>query len=102
MSEQREVTVYDRVPATARVTAKQIDRYLERTGWDRVTDGSGSVAAWWKDEGKPIPYVEVPMMTSWRDWSQRAAECVAAIAEHENRQPSAVLADIAKEEVDHA
>ncbi len=101
MSEQHEVTVYDRVATTARVTAKQIDRYLERTGWDRVTDGSGDVAAWWKDGGRHelSAYAEVPLRESFRDWAQRAAECFDAIASHEQRQPSAVLADIAKEQL---
>jgi hypothetical protein len=99
MSEQREVTVYDRVEAKALVSAKQIDRYLERTGWTRVTDGSGTVAAWWKNGEQPVTYVEVPLMESRRDWARRAAECVDDVASHENRQPSAVLSDIAKEQL---
>ncbi|WP_437309950.1 hypothetical protein [Sorangium sp. So ce388] len=93
MSEQHEVTVYDRVPATARVSWLKIEAYLRRTGW----------IVRWGDEARDLTHWGLGEHRVWTDHdSDRMAERVADIAAAEQRQPSAVLADIAKEESDHA
>lgn len=87
MSNKHDVTVYDRVPATARVSVEQVERYLERTGW--APDGLVDVEwrRWWS-KGTTSVYVA----TEWIEPDE-----IGRIASHEGRKPSEVLADIAKE-----
>lgn len=86
-NEQHEVTVYDRVPATARVSAEQFESYLRRTGW----------AVRWSDEARGMYHWERngDRLWTWRD--EIMGGLVALLAEYEQRLPSAVLADIARE-----
>ncbi|WP_438028972.1 hypothetical protein [Sorangium sp. So ce233] len=89
MSDKHEVTVYDRVPATARISWTQVESYLRRTGW----------SVRWGDEARDLTHWERGEHRIWTDHdSDRMAERVADIAAHEDRQPSAVLADIAEED----
>lgn len=82
------VTVYDRVPATALVSWSQLEAYLRRTGW-RIR---------WSDDARDLVHWERGDARVWTDHdSIRIAERVTDIAAAENRQPSAVLADIARE-----
>lgn len=79
-NEQHEVTVYDRVPATARVSVAQVEAYLKRAGWECIGD------AWhrnlWFVQSRPLRNIVLS---------------IENIARAEQRQPSAVLADIARE-----
>ncbi|XXX79130.1 hypothetical protein WMF30_10190 [Sorangium sp. So ce134] len=93
MSERHEVTVYDRVPATAAVSVRQVETYLHRTGWRAMGRDAGRGLTCW-GRGK---------LTVWTDHDpNRLADRIAGIAVAEQRQPSAVIADIAQEKVDHA
>ncbi len=97
MSEQHEVTVYDRVAATGKISVAQIERYLERTGWKR-SRGEATVRGF-----------RMMFASLWRDGSGLVAlspsappyvlsEAIDEISRWEARRPSAVLADIAKEQ----
>lgn len=92
MSDKHEVTVYDRVPATARIGREQVHAYMIRTGWTlRWTDESDPYSSFgW---GHPT-YDALTTSRARRHWP----EDIENLADTEGRQPSAVLADIAKEE----
>lgn len=83
-NEQHEVTVYDRAPATAPVSVAQVEAYLRRTGWSKLPDPD----EWWWSRGS----LAVQVCPSYIDGDE-----IEAIARAEQRQPSAVLADIARE-----
>lgn len=85
---KHEVTVYDRVPATAAVSVAQVDRYLERTGWTvRSSDEKRGIKRWG--------------MSECRVWTGPYQDCIPMVVDTasaiEQRQPSAVLADIERE-----
>jgi hypothetical protein len=94
MTDKHEVTVYDRVPATARVSVEQAQQCLTRAGWKR-TGGEATVrgfhmmfAAIWRNGGGLV-------VLSSRATSYVLEEAVNEISRWEARKPSAVLADIA-------
>lgn len=101
MSNQHEVTVYDRLrgedraPSRARISVAQMDAYLKRTKWTCVYEHE-SGREWVLDApGCHVVYTGESTADSLRVQ-------VDIIANAEGRLPSAVLADIAKEEPDHA
>lgn len=92
MTTKHDVTVYDRVPATATATAavsvEQVERYLRRTGW----------SARWSDEKYRLTHWDNGDDRVWTEPSaERVSRAICAVAATEGRQPSEVLADIAKE-----
>lgn len=92
MSEQKhEVTVYDRVPATASVSVAQVEAYLRRTGW----------TVWWSDEVRDLYHWRLNDDRMWttKEQPERISETISTVAHFEHRQPSAVLADIAREHI---
>lgn len=86
-----QVTVYDRVPTTAEISVAQVESYLRRTGW-RLDDEGDDFACEWSLEvpGCHVVYTGEGVADSL--WVQ-----IEIVARAESRQPSAVLADIAKE-----
>jgi hypothetical protein len=94
-SAKHEVTVYDRVPSTAAVSVAQIEAYLRRTGWSLRRKLVDDWAEWWSCNDER--YLDVPPREEFRNWVRHAKDCIERLAEHERRQPSAVLADIARE-----
>lgn len=87
MTTKHEVTVYDRVPATARISAEQVESYLRRTGWTVLhSDEARGLLHWGRCDDR---------MWTWR--GEIMGGVVEFIAQHEQRQPSAVLAGIAAE-----
>lgn len=93
MSEQHEVTVYDRAPATAAISREQFHAYMLRTGWKlRWTDPSDPFSSFGWDHGE---HGNLTTSKARRHWP----EDVESLAEAEQRKPSEVLADIAKEQV---
>jgi hypothetical protein len=101
MTDKHEVTVYDRVPATARVSAAQVEDFLYRTGWNHKDSlvfavcGSGldPLTAW----AHPKDGRGDPIYTSRQMSACDIAVVIECVAMSLDRQPSAVLADIAKE-----
>lgn len=93
-NEQHEVTVYDRVPSTALLSVEQVENYLRRSGWTQecTRDDDKYKPSYWSRPGCS-PLVQV----SERSWPHAGPNEVSVIAAHEQRQPSAVLADIARE-----
>lgn len=92
MSDQHEVTVYDRVPAKAAISREQIQSYMSRTGWKlRWTDPSDPLSSFGWDHAD---HGTLTTSKARRHWP----EDIENVAEAEERQPSAVLADIAKEQ----
>jgi hypothetical protein len=85
-----EVTVYDRVPATALVSVEQLESYMRRTGWslDSVEEELGTVY-WTRGDDRTLSHRG--------DDAFWLVEDIEFIALWERRLPSAVLADIAKE-----
>jgi hypothetical protein len=98
MSEQHEVTVYDRVPATARVSVEQVERYLRRAG-RRWSCDSYNTRIWVRlDESYERENGAHPAIAMHLDGGpSELTQIVQQTAAYENRLPSAVLADIAKE-----
>lgn len=88
MTAKHDVTVYDRAPATAAVSASQFEAYLRRTGW---TQTSGVVAG-----GRIWIFANCAAVYVYPDLVD--ASEVECVAEAEGRQPSAVLADIAEDQ----
>jgi hypothetical protein len=90
MSALRDVVVYDRVPARGQVSVAQVERYLDRQGYRRSVLPSGD-RRWVK--GRVAGFV----MTD--NASERSIESdICSLALFEQRQPSAVLADIMREQ----
>jgi hypothetical protein len=83
---KHEITVYDRVPSTASVSVAQVEAYLRRTGW---IVWSPTQPGWWSNGAWAVHVYDTLV-------SDDEIERVAAA---ERRQPSAVLADIAREPV---
>ena len=94
-NEKHEVTVYDRVPTTVRVSVGQAERYLERTGWTKRRELLDRWSEWWSAGEEYV--LDLPPRDDIAEWRHSARNCIERLAEHEKRQPSAVLADIARE-----
>lgn len=92
---KHEVTVYDRVPATAAVSVAQVERYLTRTGWRMRRELLDRWSEWWSAGEEHT--LDLPPRDDLAEWRDSARNCIERLAEHEKRQPSAVLADIARE-----
>lgn len=86
-NEQHEVTVYDRAPATAPVSVAQVEAYLRRT-WQCIV---------------PVRHIgfvarhESGACVSIAANADLLDEALTRVGVIEKRQPSAVLADIARE-----
>jgi hypothetical protein len=91
VSEKRDVLVYDRVPTMAAVSVAQVEAYLRRTGWTLtwIDDTSFAYDVGYWTRGK------VHDLAVRRD--EFFGDCIEGIADLEQRQPSAVLVDIAAE-----
>jgi hypothetical protein len=87
MTDKHEVTVYDRVPATARVSVEDVDAYMRQVGWVVGCKNDDGVKFW--DRGNE--------RLSTRSEPEWLAHDIMAIAAHERRVASVVLADIAAE-----
>jgi hypothetical protein len=97
MSEQHKVTVYDRVAVTASVSVKQLESFLRRHGWKPrgVRGYMWQPATHWLRTDDPN---EIRIETREAMGADHFSIEVEAIASRLRRQPSAVLADIAKEQ----
>ncbi|MGK3981354.1 hypothetical protein WMF38_57685 [Sorangium sp. So ce118] len=96
MSDQRDVTVVDHVRVTGRISLRQLEAYLDRRGWkpQSALGHLNQPATFWSRSGDRH---ETRICT----WPEMTAENIAleveAIARELHRQPSDVLAEIAKE-----
>lgn len=90
---KHDVTVYDRIPATAQVSVAQVEAYLRRAGWTMRREHVDHWSEWWDRAGDES--VDVPPASEFRP--RTAQRLIERIAECERRQPSAVIADIARE-----
>jgi hypothetical protein len=91
---KHEVTAYDRVPSTAAVSVAQVEAYLRRTGWTLFGRSMRYVRWTLPDRSSIVP---LPRPSSEALPFVILGQAVDSIARHEQRQPSAVLADIARE-----
>lgn len=83
------VTVHDLVPATADVSAKQVEAYLARSGWTnpRTLLGRGATGRVWTKDDRHVHI--------WSDDGARElGHAITCIAADELRPASAVLADV--------
>lgn len=97
MSEERYVTVIDRVLVSGHISVSQLESYLRRCCWTpRSAIGhTGQPATYWSRTGDRH---ETLICT----WPEMTAGCMAVVVESVarqlHRQPSEVLAEIAKEQ----
>lgn len=91
---KHEVTVYDHAPATAQISVAQVVRYIEQRKW-WVFECSTRYVRWASPDQSVI--TPLPRPSSEALPFVILGQAVNDIARVEQRQPSAVLADIARE-----
>lgn len=93
---KHDVTVYDRTSSTVRVSGAQVCVYMSRSGW-KCREEYGR-CFWLKhDATYAAEHEGYHPLIEFMPERNKIARAIRDISTYERRQPSAVLADIARE-----